>query len=126
MTKQKIELRENAYAYRFDRYRLTVDNLEQTIGFFLERNPLFLEENIHFSIDYAHGYYDDIEIEAHINAWRLETDDEYQKRLDKEEEKRKRDAENARKSRADAKAKRDAKDLVEYERLRKKFEKSQK
>lgn len=124
MTKQKIELRENAYAYRFDRYHLTIDNLEKTIDFFLTQNPLFSAENIYFSIDYSHGYYDDIDIETYINAWRFETDEEYHNRLEKEAERERKRKESDKKNRAEAKAKRDAKDLVEYERLKKKFEKS--
>lgn len=119
--KQKITVRQNG-AYRFDRYHITIESLQNTFDYFLKMNPSFKQEDLHIEIGVSHGYYDDIDVDVYIIATREETDEEVTARLEKEAEKKRKDAENARKSRAKAKAEQEIKDAQEYKRLKKKFE----
>lgn len=119
--KQKITVRQNG-AYKFDRYHITIESLQNTFDYFLNMNPSFKQEDLHIEIDASHGYYDDIDVDVYIVAIREETDEEVSKRLEAEADKKRKDAENARKSKAKAKAEKELKDAEEYKRLKKKFE----
>jgi len=106
--------------YDIDRCGFSVEDLIREKEKFLRLNPLVLPDTVRFSID-ATEYYGCLDWDYYVTGYRLETDDEFNKRLEKLavfNAKRK----QAVKERAiKQKQEREAKDLAEYERLRKKF-----
>lgn len=122
MKKARLTITQREPAYPFYRHALTEENLKETFDHFLKTYPSFKREELSVSIDYSHGYYDEIDIDVYVNGTRQETDEEYFLRMEKEEAKRKRDSANAAKSRKKAKEEKEAKDLAEYIRLKEKYE----
>lgn len=117
--KRTIEAK--AYAYAFNRNRVTEESLRRTFDNFLENNPSFKREDIFLQVDYSYGHYDEIDIDVSVNGMREETDEEYAARLEKEAAKAAKDKENAAKSKKKAKEDKEKKDLEEYLRLREKY-----
>lgn len=113
------KVQNGAYLFSYDHF--TAKDVENTIAHFIENNPLFKAEDAWMEIGYSHSYYDSIDIDVSIHAKRLETDEEYTKRLEKEEAKRIRDAESSKRNKAAAKLAKEIKDKEDYIRLTKKF-----
>lgn len=121
----KVTVEQNG-AYNFSHYEFTLESLKSAFDHFRQLHPSFAENEVYMAIDYSRGYYDDIDIDIKIIGSRMENDEEYAARQEKENAEDVKRKANEAKVRREAKAKRDAKDLVEYERLRKKFEKGNK
>lgn len=118
--RQKKEISQKC-AYQFDHRHFTAKDVDTLISSFIENNPLYKVEDTWLEIDYSHGYYDEIDIDVFIHSNRLETDEEYSKRITQAKEKKARDAERARKSRAAEKMRQEEKDRADFIRLTKKF-----
>lgn len=121
IARQTVSVSED-FTYKINREHITPETLQSAFEEFITRNPFFTREQLYMSISSSRGYYDEIDTEITICGTRTETEEEYGHRMQLIKEREDRDKENARKSREKAKAKRNAQDLVEYERLKKKFE----
>lgn len=79
---------------------------------------LIPEEMITFDLGYESGYYDSVDVYVEFRGIRLETDEEYERRLEELRLKEEAKKEAAKKSAL----KKAEQDKAEYERLKKKFE----
>lgn len=102
--------------YNLDRYGFTIEELQKEKESFLKLYPDVIPDTVRFKVN-CYEYYGGMDWDYYITGYRLETDDEYNKRLEKNLK-----IKQASKDRAikEKKAK-EARDLAEYERLRKKF-----
>jgi hypothetical protein len=105
MTKKNPE-RQTTYVELFDFNYVSFETLRNKMNELYETRHQYVNSELGISIDYSRGYYESVDICAKIYAYRLETDEEMNNRIEREHK---------------LQAEREKWDRQAYERLKKKF-----